>query len=140
MNSEILEVTDSSFDYEVLDVEVPSLVYFLVSWSRECRDNLEILENLADDYKDKIRFFKLNVGQNSRISSRFQIRLLPTIMVLRRGDEIKRFTGDIDPVELGDFLDELVEKLKPKEKQVKPTKPKKEKVKKRKPKKKKGEK
>ncbi len=118
-NNEIVEVTDTTFDYEVLGIDKPSLIYFMVSWSRECRDSLEIFENLADDYKDKVRFFRLDIDRNPRIKSRFQVRLAPTVVILRDGEEVRRFTTDVDPVELADYLDELLQDIKYVKKQAK---------------------
>ncbi len=118
-NNEIVEVTDATFDYEVLGADKPSLIYFTVLWSRECRDQLEILEDLADDYGEKVRFFKLDIEKNTRIKSRFNVRLAPTVVILRNGEEVRRFTTDIDPVELADYLDELLQDIKIVKKQAK---------------------
>jgi len=111
-NDEILEVTDDTFDYEVLGADKPSLIYFTVSWSRSCRDHLEILEDLVDDYVDKVRFFQLDVERNPRIKSRFRIMVTPTVVILRNGEEAMRFTTDVDPVELANCLDELLQDIK----------------------------
>lgn len=118
-NNEIVEVTDATFDYEVLGADKPSLIYFTASWSRVCRDQLEILEDLADDYQDKVRFFKLDIERSPRIKSRFKVRLAPTAVILRNGEEVKRYSTDIDPVELANYLDELLQDIKIVKKQAK---------------------
>ncbi len=118
-NNEIVEVTDATFDYEVLGVDKPSLIYFTVSWSRACRDQLEILEDLADEYQDKVRFFKLDIERSPRIKSRFKVRLAPTVVILRTGEEVRRYSTDIDPVELADYLEELLQDIELVKKQAK---------------------
>lgn len=112
MTDEILDVTDSTFDYEALGINVPALVYFYLSWSKSCRDLIEILEDLSEEYRNKILFFKLDIDKNSRVISRFGIASSPTLILFTHGDEINRLSGEIDEFELRDELDTFIQNIK----------------------------
>lgn len=107
---DILEITDSTFDYEVLDTKNSSLVYFLTRWSSDCRERLEMLLEYFNEFKDKIRVFTVDVDKSQRIVGRYGIRSVPTIIMFRLGEEAERFSGDFDPVEIQDYLAEFCAK------------------------------
>ena len=112
MDELFIEVSDSSFDYEVLGLKKPAIVYFSLPWSLESRQNMEMLEDLVFKYSDKVKFYTVNIEKNPHIVSRFEINSKPTLLILKYGLVVGRYSEEIDPVDLGSFLDELISKPK----------------------------
>jgi len=121
LDGEFFETTDSTFDDDILDVDLPCLVYFSIPWSKESRENFEMIEELAYKYVNKIKFFKIEIEKNPRIVSRYNVTPTPTIIIFQKGEDIERFTGEIDSLDLMNSLNDLVkesEKIKKKLKRI----------------------
>ena len=82
------EVTDDTFQQDVLESENPVLVDFWAPWCGPCRMVAPIVEELADEYDGKVNFFKLNTDENPQIASQFGIRSIPTLLVFKGGQAV----------------------------------------------------
>ena len=89
----ITEVTDTSFQQEVLDSEVPVLVDFWAPWCGPCRMVAPIIESLAQKMNSKFKFTKLNTDENMRTAQDFGIMGIPTLLVFKGGKEAERIVG-----------------------------------------------
>ncbi len=78
-------VTDATFVSEVLESDIPVLVDFWATWCGPCRAIAPVLEDLSSDYSGKIKVVKLDVDANPQISSQFQIRSIPTMILFKAG-------------------------------------------------------
>lgn len=107
MSENLKEVTDANFD-EVLKDERPVLVDFWAVWCGPCRVIAPILEEIADEYKDKIVVGKMNVDENPKIPQQFGIMSIPTLMVFMGGEAKKTMVGSMPKdkliAELKDWL------------------------------------
>ena len=83
--SSLKQVTDASFDADVLQSSVPVLVDFWASWCGPCRMIAPILDELAADYGDKISIVKVNVDENQESPAKFGIRGIPTLLLFKNG-------------------------------------------------------
>ena len=81
--SDILEVTDENFDAEIVNSDVPAMVDFWAVWCGPCKMVGPIVEELADEYKGKIKVAKMDVDQNRATPGKFGIRNIPTLIFFR---------------------------------------------------------
>jgi len=89
----MIELTDQSFDQEVLKAEMPVLVDFWAPWCGPCLMAEPIIEELAKEYESKIKVGKLNVDENPKMSQKYEVMSIPTVIVFSNGKEIKRLVG-----------------------------------------------
>ena len=89
MAGSITEVTDDSFQAEVLESERPILVDFWAPWCAPCRAIAPLLEEIAED-RDDVRIVKLNVDENQLTAAQYQIMTIPSLILFQHGAETKR--------------------------------------------------
>jgi thioredoxin 1 len=87
--------TDSSWESEVLNSEVPVLVDFWAEWCGPCRMIGPLVEELSVEYAGKASIGKLNVDENSAVSSKYGIRSIPTILIFKGGEVVDKIVGAV---------------------------------------------
>ena len=98
-------VTDATFDTEVKNSEIPVVVDFWAEWCGPCKQIGPILEDLSDEYKEKITIGKLDVDENPEIASKYQIRGIPTMMLFNNGTLIDTKVGMSSKSDLIQWID-----------------------------------
>jgi thioredoxin len=86
-------VTDSSFQKEVLQSNLPVLVDFWAPWCGPCRMVSPIVEQLAKKYAGRVKVAKLNVDDNPRTASQYQTTSIPTLILFKQNREVARLVG-----------------------------------------------
>ncbi len=86
--TKILDVTDATFEDEVLKSVQPVLVDFWAEWCAPCRQLAPVIKELADEYGDQLRVAKMDADANTETAAKLQIRALPTLLFIK-GGEIK---------------------------------------------------
>jgi thioredoxin 1 len=89
----VLEVTDASFDQEVLQSEQPVLVDFWAVWCGPCKAVAPIVDAVATAYAGKLKVAKVNVDQNGAAPSRYGIRGIPTLLFFKGGKVVDQVVG-----------------------------------------------
>jgi len=92
LSEHITEVTDTSFQAEVLESGTPVLVDFWAPWCGPCRLIAPALEEIASERND-LRIVKLNVDDNQQTAAQYQVLAIPTMILFRNGAEAKRIQG-----------------------------------------------
>ncbi len=93
MSEGMIELTDSNFESEISKTETPILVDFWAVWCGPCRMVAPELEKLLVEKKDVLRIGKLNVDENRNISIKFSISSIPTLLLFKNGEMVKKMVG-----------------------------------------------
>ena len=90
-----IDVTDSSFDEEVIQADTPVLVDFWADWCAPCKMIAPIVEELAGEFDGKIKFAKLDVDSNPKSASNYGIRGIPTMLIFNGGEPVDQVVGAV---------------------------------------------
>lgn len=101
------EVTDSTFDAEVLQSSTPVLVDFWAPWCGPCRALAPVLDQLAEEYAGKVKILKLNTDDNPESAVKFRINSIPNLIFFKGGKPVDQVIGAQDKAALKAKLDSL---------------------------------
>jgi thioredoxin 1 len=105
MSDNIINVTDASFEDEVLKADGAVLVDYWAEWCGPCKMIAPILEEVVNDYGDRLKICKLNIDENSETPPKFGIRGIPTLMLFKGGNVEATKVGALSKSQLIAFLD-----------------------------------
>ncbi|MAR93258.1 MAG: thioredoxin TrxA [Pseudomonadota bacterium] len=105
MSSNIVNVTDSNFEAEVLQSDSPVLVDYWAEWCGPCKMIAPILEEISGEYDGKLKIAKLNIDDNPDTPPKYGIRGIPTLMLFKNGNVEATKVGALSKSQLTAFLD-----------------------------------
>ena len=103
--ADIQHVSDSSFETEVLNSDVPVLVDYWAEWCGPCKVIAPVLEEIADEYDGKMKVCKLDIDANEETPPKYGIRGIPTLMLFKNGSVEATKVGALSKSQLTAFLD-----------------------------------
>ncbi|MBK7427393.1 MAG: thioredoxin [Saprospiraceae bacterium] len=98
------EFTDANFQTEAIDTKNVAVIDFWAEWCGPCRMITPIIEELSKEYAGKAVIGKVNVDQNPEISMKYNIRSIPTILILKDGEVVEKHVGTISKPALADKI------------------------------------
>ncbi len=105
MSDRIIHVTDDSFKQEVLLSTTPVLVDYWANWCAPCKMISPILEEIAQEYGDRIKVAKLDIDENREVTERFNVRGIPTLILFKNGEAEAIKVGAVSKSQLTAFID-----------------------------------
>jgi len=105
--AEIKDVTDGTFEAEVLESDIPVVVDFWAEWCAPCRQIAPIVKELAGEYEGRVKIVKMNVDESPGAPGKYGVRAIPTLLAFRGGQVVEQVQG-LRPKAA---LDEMVQKL-----------------------------
>jgi thioredoxin 1 len=102
------QVTDATFDQEVVASDVPVLVDFWAPWCGPCRMVAPVVDEIATQYEGKVKVVKINTDDNPNVANKYGIRSIPTLMIFKGGQKVDTVVGAVPKTTLANTLDKYL--------------------------------
>ena len=108
MSENISHITDDSFEQEVLHCDQPVLVDYWAQWCAPCKMIAPLLDEVASEYKGKLKVTKLNIDDNPNTPPKYGVRGIPTLMIFKNGNAEATKVGTLSKSQLTAFINQNI--------------------------------
>ncbi len=106
--STLIDLSEQDFDSEVLNADLPVLVDFWAEWCGPCHAVTRILEEVAVEYRNKLKVAKVNVEHAPGIAARYAVRNMPSLLLFKNGTVDNQIVGAVPKVKITNLLDQAL--------------------------------
>jgi thioredoxin 1 len=106
MSEHIVNVSDASFENDVLNSSAPVLVDYWAEWCGPCKMIAPVLNEIADEFVGRVTVAKVDIEANPETPAKFGIRGIPTLMIFKNGEIAATKVGAVSKAQLGQFIEE----------------------------------
>ena len=106
--SNVGDVTDVTFEAEVLKSSIPVLVDFWAPWCGPCRAVAPVVDEIANEYKGRLKVLKLNTDENPKTAQSYRISGIPSLMVFKNGQPVEQVVGAVPKSTLSSAVDKHI--------------------------------
>lgn len=103
-----INVTERTFETEVLQSEIPVLVDFWAAWCGPCRAVAPVLDQIAAEQEGKLRIAKVNVDENPGLAAQYRITSIPAMKVFKGGEEVREIIGAVPKSQIEEHLNGVI--------------------------------
>ena len=107
-SQDVLVLEDGTFDQEVLKSETPVLVDFWATWCGPCKAIAPAVDDIAKEYKGKLKVGKLDIDSHQQVPQKYGIRSIPTLLVFKGGRVVDTIVGAVPKSKLVDAVNKVV--------------------------------
>ena len=104
----VKSIKENEFESEVINSDKPVVIDFWAEWCGPCKEIAPILDEIADEMKDKIKVVKINIDENPNIPNKYGIQSIPTMIIFKKGEPISTKVGVVIKSELKTWIETSV--------------------------------
>lgn len=108
MSEKVLNVSDSTFEAEILNSDIPVLVDFWATWCAPCRAIAPLVEEMAEAYTGKLKVAKMNVDDNPSTPGKYGVRGIPTLILFKNGQVVDQVVGAVPKTQIKSLIDKVM--------------------------------
>ncbi len=101
-------VNSSNFQKEVIDSDLPVMVDFYADWCGPCKAITPIIELLVEEYKGKMKVFKLDIDASRDIAEEYKVSSIPAVLFFKGGEKVDQFTGTRTKEQIEEYIDKYI--------------------------------
>ena len=104
----VIHVNEGTFDAEILQSDTPALVDFWAPWCGPCRAIAPVLDEIAAEYKGKVKVAKINVDENRKLAGNHGVMSIPTMILFKNGKVLDKVIGLVPKERLKELMDKAL--------------------------------
>lgn len=93
MADKVIKASENDFEEEVINAEIPVLVDFWAPWCGPCKAVAPVLDEIANEYQNKVKVVKVNVDDNQNLAQEYQVTSIPNIIFFKEGEQVEQQVG-----------------------------------------------